>query len=162
MVTAKKLMTSFLGYSSIGKRETVTEDAVIVMDGSGSIGSCEFNNGKEALKHMMDTAHKPSHDTKYAAVTFGDLGTVNFKFLPYSSAASQITTISYPNDGSTNTQAGLAEAKKLFDDRNSGIFLYLTNRFHFAVLLLSYRSQRTSKCGKNKKSGPRAARRVGH
>ena len=28
---------------------------------------------------------------------------------------------------------------------------YLTNRFHFAVRLFSYRSQMTSKCGKNKK-----------
>ena len=29
--------------------------------------------------------------------------------------------------------------------------IYLTNRFHFAVRLFSYRSQMTSKCGKNKK-----------
>ena len=29
--------------------------------------------------------------------------------------------------------------------------LGLTNRFHFAVRLFSYRSQMTSKCGKNKK-----------
>ena len=28
---------------------------------------------------------------------------------------------------------------------------HLTNRFHFAVRLFSYRSQMTSKCGKNKK-----------
>ena len=120
-VTAKKIMDSFLGYSAIRKRSTVTEDIVIVLDGSGSIGSCEFKKAKEALKHMMKTAHNPSYDTKYAAVTFGGSATVNFKFLPYSSAASQITTISYPGAGWTNTQAGLAEAKKLFDDANSGI-----------------------------------------
>ena len=29
--------------------------------------------------------------------------------------------------------------------------LYLTNRFHFAVCLFSYRSQMTSKCSKDKK-----------
>ena len=29
--------------------------------------------------------------------------------------------------------------------------LYLTNRFYLAVRLLSYRSQMTSKCGKNRK-----------
>ena len=29
--------------------------------------------------------------------------------------------------------------------------IYLTNRFHFAVRLFSYRSQMTSKCGKNRK-----------
>ena len=35
--------------------------------------------------------------------------------------------------------------------------LYLTNRFHVAVRLFSNRSQMTSKCGKNKKSGTRRA-----
>ena len=40
--------------------------------------------------------------------------------------------------------------------------IYLSNRFHFAVRLFSYRSQMTSKCGKNRKVGPRFVRRVGH
>ncbi len=72
---------------------------------------------------MMKTAHNPSYDTKYAAVTFGSSATVNFKFLPYSSAASEITKISYPIAScGTNIQAGLAEAKQLFDDPLSGIF----------------------------------------
>ena len=125
-VTAKKLLTNFLGYHNI-KRAFITkrsamiiEDVVIVLDGSGSVGSCEFKKGKEALRHVMTTAHNPQFDTKYAAVTFSSTATVNFQFLPYSLAASEITKISYPS-GSTNTQAGLAEAKKLFDDPNSGI-----------------------------------------
>ena len=67
----------------------------------------------------MDLLHKPGYVSKYAAVTFSTTATVNFKFLPYSSAASQITTISYPGE-STNTQAGLREAKNLFDDPYSG------------------------------------------
>ena len=122
-VTAKELKTNFLGYHKravITKRHAIIEDIVIVLDGSGSIGSCEFKKGKEALRHVMTTAHNPQYDTKYGAVTFADTATVNFKFLPYSSAASEITNISYPG-GWTNTQAGLAEAKKLFDDPNSGI-----------------------------------------
>ncbi len=129
-VTAKKLMTSFLGYlqtavkRAVAKtRQTFTEDIVIVMDGSGSIGSCEFKKGIKALKHMMTAARNPSHDTKYAAVTFATTARVNFKFASYSSAASDIAKISYPV-GWTNTQAGLAEAKKLFDDPASGIFLH--------------------------------------
>ncbi len=125
-VTTKKLMAGFLGYPQtvkravIKKRQTFTEDFVLVMDGSGSVGSCEFKKVKEALKHMMKTLHHPGFDTKYAAVTFGSTAQVNFKFLPYSSAASEITKISYPG-GWTNSQAGLAEAKKLFDDPFSGI-----------------------------------------
>ena len=126
-VTSKKLITSFLGYrkttakrATNAKRQYIIEDIVIVLDGSGSVGSCEFKKGKEALRHVMTTAHNPQFDTKYAAVTFSSTATVNFQFLPYSLAASEITKISYPS-GSTNTQAGLAEAKKLFDDPNSGI-----------------------------------------
>ena len=94
-------------------------DTVIVLDGSESVPRCEFSKAKEALKHLMSTLRIPLYDSKYAAVSFATTATVNFKFLPYSSAANEITRISYP-DGSTNTQAGLAEAKKLFDDPNSG------------------------------------------
>ena len=133
-VSAKKLMGNFLGYSQyrgITKRQTTIVDTVIVLDGSGSVPRCDFSKAKEALKHLMDTLHKPGYDSKYAAVTFGTTATVNFKFLPYSSAASEITRISYPS-GSTNTQAGLAEAKKLFDDPNSGTFPMML------LILLSY------------------------
>ena len=121
-VSAKKLLANFLSYSQyrgIAKRQTAIVDTVIVLDGSGSVPRCDFSKAKEALKHLMDTLHKPEYDSKYAAVTFGTTATVNFNFLPYSSAASEITRISYPS-GSTNTQAGLAEAKKLFDDPTSG------------------------------------------
>ena len=120
-VTAKKLMTNLLGYSSKRKRSTISEDVLIVMDGSGSVGRCEFMKAKIAMKNMMQTARNPSYDTKYAAVTFGSSATVNFNFLPYSSAANEIMKISYPGAGWTNTQAGLAEVKKLFDDPTSGI-----------------------------------------
>ena len=96
------------------------EDIVIVMDGSGSIMRCEFQKGKKALQHMMGLVNKPRSDVKYAAVTFASSARVNFKFLPYSSAANKITEISYPS-GSTNTQAALTEAKKLFDNPFSGM-----------------------------------------
>ena len=121
-VTAKKFMTNFLGYypQTVAKRQTIIEDIVIVLDGSGSVGKCEFKKGKEALMHMMKEAHNPQFDTKYAAVTFATRVNVNFKFLPYATAASKMEKISYPS-GATNTAAGLAEAKKLFDDPNSGI-----------------------------------------
>ena len=99
--------------------DTAIVDTVIVLDGSGSVSRCDFSKAKEALKHLMDTLNQPRYDSKYAAVTFSSTATVNFKFLPYSSSASQITTIPYPGE-MTNTQAGLKEAKKLFDDPFSG------------------------------------------
>ena len=132
-------MTDFLGYSQtagITKRQTVIADIVIVLDGSESVGRCEFTKGKQALKHLMSTLHNSLYDSKYAAVTFSCKATVNFKFLPYSSAANKITAIPYPG-GSTNTQAGLAEAKKLFDDPNSGTFC-------ITFSLLSFTSSRSS------------------
>ena len=90
------------------------------MDGSGSIGRCEFNKGKIALSNMMELASaSPGINTKYAAVTFANDVTVNFKFLPYHEAANKIESIPYPR-GWTNTQAGLREAKRLFKDPSSG------------------------------------------
>ena len=91
------------------------------MDGSGSIGKCEFDKGKKALKYMMRLADKaPGSETKYAAVTFSDSAQVNFKFLPYATAANKTMALNYPS-GMTNTQAGLVKAKQLFDDPSSGI-----------------------------------------
>ena len=87
------------------------------MDGSGSVGNCEFQRGKAAIKNMMKSANavavKNKYDEKYAAVTFANSAKVNFKFLPYSTAQQRLTMIQYP-DGFTNTQAGLKEAMKLF------------------------------------------------
>ena len=69
---------------------------------------------------MMGKMVRPDRDTKYAAVTFSSYSQVNFKFTPSSTAASRIMNIPYPG-GSTNTQAGLADAKRLlFDDPSSG------------------------------------------
>ena len=90
------------------------------MDGSGSVPRCEFEKGKKALQHMIGFANTTETDVKYAAVTFASSVTVNFKFLPYSSAANGIQQVPYTG-GSTNTQAGLTEAKKLFDDPSSGM-----------------------------------------
>ena len=123
-MTANKFMSSFLGinsnWSGISKRSFWNEDVVVVIDGSGSVGSCEFDKGKNALVDLMGKMVKPRWDTRYAAVTFSSSSKVNFKFTPHSTAASKIMNIPYPG-GSTNTQAGLAEAKRLlFDDLSSG------------------------------------------
>ena len=114
-------MTKFLGLRGhIGKRQIGAEDIVVVMDGSGSVGRCEFDKGKTALSNMMELASATGISTKYAAVTFASSAKVEFKFEPYATAGNKIKGIHYPN-GATNTQAGLTEAKKLFDDPSSGI-----------------------------------------
>ena len=111
------------------KRETYFEDNVVVLDGSGSIGGCEFEKGKKALKYMMKMAmENPDVDTKYAAVSYSDDAVVDFDFLPYSEAANDITGIRYVGGG-TNTQDGLEKAKRLFEDPSSGIY--------FRILLLA-------------------------
>ena len=123
-------MTNFLGFSQtagITKRQSAAiVDTVLILDGSGSVPRCDFSKAKEALKHMMSTLRNPKYDSKFAAVTFSSSATVSFQFLPYSSAANRITTIPYPG-GSTNTQEALSEAKRLFDDPNSGTLLNITS-----------------------------------
>ncbi|CAH3179610.1 unnamed protein product [Porites evermanni] len=106
--TATKLLTNFLsipGKLSHGRRNgrISFEDIVVVLDGSGSIGSCEFKKGKKALKHMMKLAENtPNVDTKYAAVSYSTNAVVDFTFLPYSTAANDIMQIRYEG-GATNT-----------------------------------------------------------
>ena len=95
---------------------------MVVLDGSGSIGSCEFGKGKKALKHMMKLAENtPNVDTKYAAVSYSNNAVVDFTFLPYSTTANDIMQIRYTG-GTTNTQDGLEKAKRLLEDRASGIY----------------------------------------
>ena len=70
----------------------------------------------------------PKVDTKYAAVSYSNNAIVNFNFLPYYAAASKIMQIRYVGGGS-NTQDGLAEAKRLFEEPSS-------DRYFRIVLLL--------------------------
>ena len=116
-----------LSPSTVTKRQTAVEDVVAVLDGSGSIGHCEFEKGKTALSYLMVSAKEsnPAFDTQYAAVTFASSATVNFKFLKSVVAARNIMMIRYPGGG-TNTQAGLNEALKLFTNPGSGIVLKYT------------------------------------
>ena len=95
---------------------------MVVLDGSGSIGRCEFGKGKKALKHMMKLAENTRNvDTKYAAVSYSNDAVVDFTFLPYSTAANDIMQIRYVGGG-TNTQDGLEKAKRLLEDCASGIY----------------------------------------
>ena len=132
-VTANKLMTNLLHIpqknQKLFKRSPPRiEDIVIVMDGSGSIGSCEFNKGKMALKNMLGQIDPKKFDGNCAAVTFSNTARVDFKFLPYSTAASKIMEASYPGGGN-NIPAGLAQAKHLlFDDPSSGMLLARSSR----------------------------------
>ena len=117
-VTATKLMVNFLhlspNISSLVKRQApYIEDIVLVLDGSGSVGKCEFNKGKKALHYMAGLAAESQYDTKYAAVTFATSAVINFNFTHYDIAANKTLQISYPG-GLTNTQAGLLLARNLF------------------------------------------------
>ena len=124
--TAQKLMNDFLNIYPRTKRQTIVDDVVVVMDGSGSLGICEFKKGKKALQNMIGVAR----GAKVAAVTFATSATVNFKFIPYNLAANNLINIPYPG-GSTNTQAGLREAKKLFDDSSSGKRYFISTNYQY-------------------------------
>ena len=128
-VTAQKILTNFMGFQPrvrlTAKRSPLEEDIVIVMDGSGSVGECEFKQGRKALTQAIEMCEvkrngngmKPS--CQQAAVTFSSGAKRNFNFLPPAQANQKFSSISYPGGG-TNTQAGLAEAYKLFTERGTG------------------------------------------
>jgi hypothetical protein len=89
------------------------------MDGSGSIGACEFDNGKKAMKRLLEY-DQPGINATYAMVTFGQDARRDFNFLPRKDAAARISGVGFPG-GLTNTQAGLADALDLF---NTGDHVY--------------------------------------
>jgi uncharacterized protein YegL len=105
------VITNILRILPGGKRGVKLEDVVIVMDGSGSIGACQFSNGKKAMKSLMQY-EQPGINARYAMVTFANRVKRNFNFLPQLVAAVNISAVRYTGGG-TNTQAGLAEALKL-------------------------------------------------
>ena len=110
--TALKVITNIFRIHPGGKRSVKLEDVIILMDGSGSIGECEFNNGKKAMKSLMQYKQS-SINAKYAMVTFANTVRKDFDFLPQLQAATKIDDAKYPSGG-TNTQAALAEAINIF------------------------------------------------
>ena len=105
------------------RRNPVIEDIVVILDGSSSVGTCNFDKAKQALKNMLDLATEAGYDNKYAAVSFGSSAKTNFDFKANPEAGKLIKQLSYLR-GFTNTQAGLKEAKRLFDDPASGMHMF--------------------------------------
>lgn len=127
--TAEKLVTNFLRIPLSHlrrnprlRRSTVKEDIVVILDGSGSIGNCEFDKAKQALKNVLDLASEAGFDDQFAAVSFSNSAVANFNFEANPKAGENIKQIPYLNQG-TNTQAGLQEAKRLFEDPASGTYM---------------------------------------
>ena len=87
------------------------------MDESGSVGQCQFDNGRKALITNIEICREEEKRSisscRFAAITYSDTATVDFGFLPSVQAIKEMKLISY-RGGGTNTQAALAEAMKLF------------------------------------------------
>lgn len=111
--TAKKIITNVWGLRPRAKRGLHLEDLVFVLDGSESIGKCNFANAKTALQNLLEYK-QPGVDTKYAMVTFATGVRKDFGFLGPLEAKRKISSITFP-DGETNTQAGLAMAFDIFN-----------------------------------------------
>ena len=129
--TATKLVTNFfripLSYlSQIGrsKRQVTQEDIAVILDRSGSIGDCNYEKAKQALKTMLDIASEMGYDNRYAAVTFATGATTDFNFVANPDAGIKIKNLPYI-PGSTNTQAALQEAKRVFEDPSSGMCKFI-------------------------------------
>lgn len=91
----------------------IYEYTVIVLDGSGSIGRCEFGEGKKAMTKMMTLCEASKQYICFnAGVTYSSSAKVSFNFLRSYQASRKMSAISYPGS-TTNTAAGLEEAEKL-------------------------------------------------
>ena len=116
-VKAKPKLPRFRSFFQIPASREV-HDVIVIMDGSGSVSSCEFDKAKMALRYLL-TMKNNYVDLKYAAITFSDSATVNFNFLPEYFAVGQMNRITHPGGGS-NTQAALAKAMELFQNSWAG------------------------------------------
>ena len=116
-VKAKPKLPRFRSFFQIPASREV-HDVIVIMDGSGSVSSCEFDKAKKALRYLLTMKNKYV-DLKYAAITFSDSASVNFNFLPEYFAADQMNRTTRPGGGS-NTQAALAKAMELFQNSWAG------------------------------------------
>jgi uncharacterized protein YegL len=112
-------LKNFIGYHGgiRGKREdskVINEDIIVVLDASGSIGSCEFGEGKKAMAEMMKTCPEkgPQYTCLYSAVSYSSSATEVFRSLPFAQAIPIMRGIHYPRGG-TNTAAALDLAAKI-------------------------------------------------
>lgn len=115
--TAQSILDNFIRYQpGVGKRQIKMEDVVLIMDGSGSVSSCQFDYGRDGLIASMKVCEeeekKGISSCRSAAITFGSSANVKFNFLSSAQAIEKMKSIPYPG-GSTNTQAALAEAEQL-------------------------------------------------
>ena len=96
-VKAKPKLPRFRSFFQIPASREV-HDVIVIMDGSGSVSSCEFDKAKKALRYLLTMKNKYV-DLKYAAITFSDSASVNFNFLPEYFAADQMNRITRPGGG---------------------------------------------------------------
>ena len=117
-----RIPLSYLSQVGRSKRQVTQEDIVVILD--RSIGECNYKKAKQAMKNMIDAASKIGYDNKYAAVTFANKSKTHFKFVTNPDAGIKIKNLLYI-PGSTNTQAALKEAQKIFEDPNSGMCKFI-------------------------------------
>ena len=137
------MITNILRIRPGGKGTVDLEDVVIVMDGSGSIGKCEFDNGKKAMQTLMEF-EQPEIDAKYGMVTFGYIARIDFDFSPQLKAAKKVGVVTFPRAGSTNTQAGLAQALNLFVSGENDCASVIIINFSFEQIKEALKHERRS------------------
>ena len=100
--TATKLVTNFfripLSYlSQIGKskRQVTQENIAVILDCPESIGKCNHEKAKQAMKNMLDIASEIGYDNRYAAVTLATGATTDFNFVANPDAGIQIKNLPY-------------------------------------------------------------------
>ena len=114
--TAQKILDNFVRYrpGQSGKRAPPEEDLVVVMDASGSIRSCEFEEGRKAMAAMMKTCTQKGASCRFAGVTYSSFARKSFDFSTITKASQEIRAIPYYGPEPTQRQ-DWKKLKKYFE-----------------------------------------------
>lgn len=100
------------------------------MDGSGSIGKCEFEEGKKAMMQLMEVCEADRITScQYAGVTYSSRAAVSFNFKSPDDAIKEMSKIRYPG-GETSTHEALEKADGLLKGLYRNCFAQNQSCFH--------------------------------
>ena len=107
-----RIPLSYLSQIGKSKRQVTQENIAVILDCPESIGKCNHEKAKQAMKNMLDIASEIGYDNRYAVVTLATGATTGFNFVANLDAGFKIKNLPFiPR--STNTQAALKEAKRI-------------------------------------------------
>ena len=90
-----RIPLSYLSQIGRSKRQVTQENIAVILDCPESIGKCNHEKAKQAMKNMLDIASEIGYDNRYAVVTLATGATTDFNFVANPDAGIQIKNLPY-------------------------------------------------------------------